>query len=222
MEIKEQHIHLRFNGYNQIMSWITYALFAFFLGSLPFSVWLGRLVLDIDVRRFGDGNPGTVNVFRAGSKIVGLLTLLLDISKAAAPIGFAYFNLGIRGLPMFFISIAPVLGHAFSPFLRFRGGKALAPALGVWIGLTIWKISLPAVIGALIGLGLFTMSGWAVMVALGAILFALVVWLPDSLLLSVWAVQALILAWTHRMDLRSGFHLRPWFEKSGNRLNKEG
>jgi acyl phosphate:glycerol-3-phosphate acyltransferase len=202
------------------MNWTAFALFTFFLGSLPFSVWLGRLVLGKNVRRYGDGNPGTMNVFRAGSKAVGLLTLMLDISKAAAPVGFAYFNLGIRGLPMFFISIAPILGHAFSPFLRFRGGKALAPALGVWIGLTIWKISLPAVIGALLGLVLFTMPGWAVMFALGTILITLIVWLPDILLLLVWVGQLLILAWTHRLDLRSGLHLRPWLLKSGIRLIK--
>jgi acyl phosphate:glycerol-3-phosphate acyltransferase len=202
------------------MEWIVYALFAYLCGSIPFSVWLGKLLLGLDVRRFGDGNPGATNIFRAGNQLVGLLTLLLDISKAAAPVGVAYFNLGFRGLPMLFISIAPIIGHAFSPFLRFRGGKALATALGVWIGLTIYKVSLPAVIAALVGMALFTSPGWAVMLALGSIFLTLLLWFPDPLLFSVWAGETLILAWTHRMDLRLRPRLRPWLAKRSIQSNK--
>ena len=183
---------------------------AYLCGSLPFSVWLGDILLGLDVRKFGDGNPGAANAFRTGNKLVGLFVLLLDISKAAAPVGWAYFNLDIRGIPRALIAIAPILGHVFSPFLGFRGGKALATALGVWIGLTIWKLSLPAALGALIGIALFTPPGWAVMLALGGILVVLLVWLPDPLLLAVWFSEVFILAWTHRLDLHQGIHLRPW------------
>jgi glycerol-3-phosphate acyltransferase PlsY len=169
---------------------------------------LGKILLGLDVRKFGDGNPGAANAFRAGNKLVGLLVLLLDISKAAAPIGWAYFNLDIRGIPMLLIAVAPILGHVFSPFLGFRGGKALATALGVWIGLTIWKLSLPAIVGAVIGIALFTPPGWSGMFALGGILAVLLIWLPDPLLLAVWFSEVFILAWTHRFDLRQGIHLR--------------
>ena len=182
---------------------------AFLCGSIPFSVWIGKILLGMDVRKFGDGNPGATNTFRTGNKMVGLLVLLLDISKAAAPVGWAYFNMGIRGIPMLLIAIAPILGHVFSPFLGFRGGKALATALGVWIGLTIWKLSLPAVVGALVGITLFTLPGWSVMLAMSAILAVLLIWLPDPLLLAVWFSEVLILAWTHRLDLLQGIHLRP-------------
>jgi acyl phosphate:glycerol-3-phosphate acyltransferase len=209
-----------FTEYNHFMAWVLYVLFAFLMGSLPFSVWLGKLFLNVDVRQFGDGNPGATNVFRTGARLVGLFSLLLDISKAAVPIGIAYYNLGFRGAPMFFVSIAPVLGHAFSPFLGFRGGKALATALGVWIGLTIWKVSLPAVIAVLVGLALFTSPGWAVMLALGAIFVTLLLWFPDPLLLCVLAGETLILVWTHRLDLRHRPHLRPWLAMDSLRMNR--
>ena len=150
---------------------------------------------------------------KSGKPLAGLLALILDISKAAAPVGFAYFNLNIRGTAMFLIAIAPILGHAVSPFLRFRGGKALATVLGVWIGLTIWKASLPAVIGVVIGITLITPPGWSVMLALLGILATLLIWLPDPLLLLVWLAETLILAWTHRADLRQGAHLRPWLAR---------
>jgi acyl phosphate:glycerol-3-phosphate acyltransferase len=185
-------------------------LLAYLCGSLPFSVWLGKRFNGIDVRDIGDGNPGAANVFNAGSKLVGLLVLMLDVSKAAVPVGLAYFNLGIRGIPMYLIAIAPILGHVFSPFLGFRGGKAISTALGVWIGLTVWKASLAGVIAAVIGITLFTPAGWAVMLALMGILITLLLWLPDPLLLIVLASEILILAWTHWSDLSHWPRLRPW------------
>jgi glycerol-3-phosphate acyltransferase PlsY len=183
---------------------------AFLCGALPFSVWLGKLFVGLDVRKLGDGNPGAANAFRTGNRLVGLFSLLLDVSKAAAPVGLAYFNLGLRGLPMAFIAIAPLLGHVFSPFLGFRGGKGLSTALGIWIGLTIWKASLAAVIAAVIGIALLTPPGWAVMLALAGILVSLLFWLPDPLLLAVLGCQTLILAWTHRANLSHWPHFRPW------------
>jgi glycerol-3-phosphate acyltransferase PlsY len=192
------------------MSFLAMLLIAYLSGSLPFSVWIGKLFVRKDIRQFGDGNPGAANVFRAGNNPAGLLALMLDIGKAAAPVGIAYFNLGLRGVEMMVIATAPILGHIFSPFLKFRGGKAIAASFGSWIGLTIWKASLPAAVGAVIGIALFTSPGWSIMLAMGMVLLVLLVWLPDPLLLSVWCAQTLILAWTHRNDLRQGLHLRPW------------
>jgi glycerol-3-phosphate acyltransferase PlsY len=187
---------------------IAMILFAFLCGSLPFSVWLGKIFLGLDIRQFGDGNPGATNVFRAGNNLIGLLALMLDISKAAAPVGLAYYSLDIRGFPMLLIAIAPLLGSVFSPFLGFKGGKSIATALGVWIGLTIWKASLPGVLAALIGVVLFTPPGWSVMLGLGGILVTLLLWLPDPLLIWVWVFQLIILAWTHRDDLHHAPKLR--------------
>lgn len=186
---------------------------AFVCGSLPFSVWIGKLLLGKEIRQLGDGNPGAANVFRTGNTAAGILALMLDISKAAAPVGVSYFNLGIRGFPILLIAIAPILGHTFSPFLGFRGGKAIASTLGIWIGLTLWKASLPGVIGAVIGITLFTPAGWSVMAAMTAILMVLLIWLPDPILLGVWVLDTLILTWTHRHDMQQGLHLRPWIRK---------
>lgn len=202
------------------MNWMVLLFIAFLCGSLPFSVWLGKLFLRVDVRNIGDGNPGATNVFRSGSKTVGLLSLLLDITKAAAPVGIAYFNLEIRGLPMLLITLAPILGHVFSPFLGFKGGKALATALGVWIGLTVWKASVPAVVAVVLGIVLITPTGWAVMFAMFTILLVLLLWIHDPFLLQVWLGQTLILAWTHRLDLVQRLHWRSWLSVWFSRLLK--
>lgn len=192
---------------------LVWIILAFFLGSLPFSVWLGKIATGKDVRQVGDGNPGATNVFRAGGKLTGLLALILDIGKGAFPVGMAYYVLHISGLAMLLIAIAPVLGHVFSPFLGFRGGKGIAVSFGVWIGLTLWKVSLPSLILLVITNALVTPPGWSVMLTLGGILAYLLIWLPDPLLVGVWAAQTLILAWAHRHDLRTGMHLRRWLAK---------
>jgi acyl phosphate:glycerol-3-phosphate acyltransferase len=194
----------------QMMVYIFWTAFAFLSGSIPFSVWLGKLVLDVDVRDLGDGNPGATNIFRAGSPLLGIVVLILDVGKAALPVGICHSVLGLSGAGMIFISLAPVAGHMFSPFLGFKGGKALATALGVWIGLTICKASLPAVLGVVLGILIFSSPGWAVMLAMGIILLVLLIWIPEPLLIWVWAGQTALLAWSHRLDLKEKpqFHQR--------------
>ncbi len=196
------------------MKFLALIIFSLVCGALPFSVWLPKIFLKKDARSFGDGNPGAANAFRAGNNYIGLAALLLDISKAAAPVGWAYHNLGVNGLPLFFVAIAPVLGHAYSPFLRFRGGKAIAAAFGVWIGLTFWKAALPGVVAAVVGIAIFTPPGWAVLLALLAILIALLGWLPNPVFLAVWGAELLILGWKHRADFLLGLRLRPWVQKA--------
>jgi acyl phosphate:glycerol-3-phosphate acyltransferase len=186
---------------------------AFLCGSLPFSVWLGKLFLGVDIRRYGDGNPGATNVYRGGNRLLALLTLLLDVSKAAVPVGIAYNNLGIRGAPMVMIALAPLLGHVFSPFLRFRGGKGLSTALGVWIGLTTWKASTAAVVSIAMGMAVMVIPGWAVVIGLAGLLFALFVWLPDPLLFTAWVGETAILLWTHRHDLQQRPQFRHWIHR---------
>ena len=72
--------------------------------------------------------------------------MMLDIAKAALPVGLAYQQWGWDGWPMFLVAMAAPLGHAFSPFLRFRGGKALATMFGVWIGLSTSTYSIPVLL----------------------------------------------------------------------------
>jgi glycerol-3-phosphate acyltransferase PlsY len=201
---------------------LVWIILAFFLGSLPFSVWLGKIATGKDVRQVGDGNPGATNVFRAGGKLTGLLALFLDIGKGALPVGMAYYMLDISGLAMLLIAIAPVLGHVFSPFLGFHGGKGIAVSFGVWIGLTMWKVSLPSLILLVITNALVTPAGWSVMLTLGGILVYLLVWLPDPLLLGVWLAQTLILAWAHRIDLRARLRPRPWLAKKLSKHHRPG
>lgn len=183
---------------------------AFLSGSIPYSVWITRLFIKKDVRQFGDGNPGAFNVFLTGSSVLGLLVLILDVSKAAIPVSLAYQQLEIRGLPMLLIAIAPVLGHAFSPFLKFKGGKAISTILGTLIGVSLWKLSLPGVIGAVLGYAFFTTTGWAMVAAIIFAFSANWIWFHDPFFSWVLLSVFLILIWTLRTDIKKPPKLRPW------------
>jgi glycerol-3-phosphate acyltransferase PlsY len=107
----------------------------FILGAVPFSVIIGRLFLRKDIRNYGDGNPGSVNVFRAGGQKAGFVAVVLDIVKGVPFVFLAHAWLKLPGLAVAIVAISAVLGHAFSPFLRGHGGKAVAISFGVLLGL---------------------------------------------------------------------------------------
>jgi len=194
-----------------ILPWIVMMVFAFLLGSLPFSIWLGRLALKgKDVRKYGDGNPGATTALRAGGWKLGLAVLMLDITKGALPVGLAYQVFGFTGWQMWCIALAPTLGHVFSPFLGGRGGKGLAVTLGVWIGLSLAKVALPILIILTFWYLILSVDGWAVMFTIASLFVFLYLVMPGSLYLAVLGGQTILLAWTHRDDLRKkpGFHRR--------------
>ena len=181
---------------------------AFFCGSLPLSVWLGRVALGKDITQYGDGNPGAANVWRAGGGRWGTLAVLLDFLKGAVPVGLANFALGLEGWLLAAVAIAPILGHAFSPFMGFHGGKALAVTFGIWTGLSLFVV--PVILGLFFGLYLWLLKpeGWAVMAGNISLLIVLLIVFPDPVWLTTWAGMTLILAWKHRLDLRQKPHLR--------------
>jgi glycerol-3-phosphate acyltransferase PlsY len=122
------------------------ALIGFVCGSIPFGVLFARM-RGVDLRAVGSGNIGATNAARALGKKMGVLVLLLDAAKGAAPILIA--GSSIRSAPelpevLAAIGGGAVLGHIFCPWLRFRGGKGVATGLGVFLALA----PVPALIAA--------------------------------------------------------------------------
>lgn len=103
-----------------------------------FSYWLGKIA-GKDIRQAGDGNPGAVNALKSGGWKIGVPAMLLDFLKGFIPIFVVNYYYGISNIRLALIAIMPILGHAFSPFLNFKGGKAIAPSFGVWAGLTFYQ-----------------------------------------------------------------------------------
>src|SRR5712692_3775745 len=122
------------------MTAIVAAIIGYLLGSIPFGLVRTRIAGLGDIRQIGSGNIGATNVLRTGSKTLAGLTLLLDLAKglAAALIG-ALWGPG----PMLAAAGAVILGHMFPVWLGFRGGKAVATALGVLLAVA-WPVALAA------------------------------------------------------------------------------
>ena len=104
------------------------------MGSIPFGLILTKIFLNKDIRKIGSGNIGATNVLRAGNKIVGYLTLTLDVLKAIIPI--IYIKLNYPDL-IYVSSLSVFLGHVFSIWLKFKGGKGVATYLGIIFALSL-------------------------------------------------------------------------------------
>jgi acyl phosphate:glycerol-3-phosphate acyltransferase len=112
-------------------------LLAFLLGGVPFGMIMGKLK-GVDLREHGSGNIGATNTLRVLGKIPGGIVLFLDALKGYVPIAIAEHALHMPPLWCMGAAIAAVLGHIYSPYMRFRGGKGVATGLGVIIGLCWW------------------------------------------------------------------------------------
>jgi glycerol-3-phosphate acyltransferase PlsY len=117
-------------------SWVrgvSFVLFAYFLGSVPFGIFVARLFdRSIDLRSVGSGNIGATNVARAAGKAAGILTLFLDAGKGIFAMTLANIFVGEHtDLWLALVGGASFLGHVFPVYLAFRGGKGVATALGI-------------------------------------------------------------------------------------------
>ncbi|HOD76438.1 MAG TPA: glycerol-3-phosphate 1-O-acyltransferase PlsY [Syntrophorhabdaceae bacterium] len=165
-------------------------VFAYFLGSIPVGVMLGRLK-GVDPRKTGSGNIGATNVMRAAGKKLGVVTLILDAAKGFVPVALATL-LGVPLCVVALVGLVAFLGHVFPVFLRFKGGKGVATALGVYLAISpvtilaafvvfvivaaIWRyVSLASMIGAtVVPIGLYLIGApWSFVVM--AVLITLVV-----------------------------------------------
>ncbi|MBT9130462.1 MAG: Glycerol-3-phosphate acyltransferase [candidate division WS2 bacterium] len=116
---------------------------AFFIGGLPFGYLVGKYIYKVDIRQIGSGNIGAINVVRSLGIRWGLLVLFLDLLKSflALILFRGYLN---QDRYLFLFSLLLVLGHDYSPFLNFKGGKGVATSMGIYLALApvalIWAV----------------------------------------------------------------------------------
>jgi len=125
------------------VKFVLFMMLAYLLGSIPFGIIFGKLFKGIDIRAHGSGNIGAANAFRALGPAGGVTVLLGDMAKGLIPVTCAcYFATGELLYYLQVLSgITSILGHNYSVFLRFKGGKGIATSFGVIIALN-WKIAL--------------------------------------------------------------------------------
>lgn len=110
-------------------------IISFLFGSIPFGYLLG-LLKGVDIRKRGSGNVGATNVARVLGKKYGVVVYILDFLKGFIPTYIAVKLYGLESWTVTWVGLAAVLGHMFSPFLGFKGGKGVATASGVLFGIS--------------------------------------------------------------------------------------
>lgn len=184
---------------------LVFVVAAYLLGSISFAVVTSRAFGIADPRTYGSGNPGATNVLRSGKKAAAALTLLGDAAKGWVAVALAiHFTApDQQGLQLVtLVSLAVFLGHVFPIFLKFKGGKGVATALGVLLALSGW-LGLAALATWLLVALVFRLSSLAALTAaLGAPVYAFALGLPKEWVLAS-AIMSMLLIWRHKSNIRN-------------------
>ena len=116
------------------MEVIIIAITSYLIGSIPFGFILTKIFLKKDIRDIGSGNIGATNVLRTGNKSLGYATLLLDVLKAIIPVIYTKLNYPDY---IFITSMFVFIGHVFPLWLKFKGGKGVAPYVGILFSINL-------------------------------------------------------------------------------------
>ena len=179
---------------------IALIVFAYLSGSLSTAIIVSKLGGLPDPRTQGSGNPGATNMLRVGGKKAAALTLLGDMLKSLLPVALAS-ALSADDTTLALVGMAAFLGHLYPVFFGFRGGKGVATALGVLLGVS-WMVGLGALVTWLFMAKVFRYSSLAALTT--AVLAPLYLWLvrPTPALLVMSVVMSLLLLWRHRTNIR--------------------
>ena len=179
------------------MFWLL-AMLAYLLGSMSFAILLSRLTRNPDPRMSGSGNAGATNMLRLAGKKLAILTLLGDLCKGLLPVLLAY-QLGCTLQQQAWIGACAVVGHMYPLYFRFRGGKGVATAAGMLLGLYP-PAALLAAVAWLLTFQLSRTSSLASLIA-APLTLPLLAWQEPAALLPMSALTTLIV-WRHRSNLR--------------------
>ncbi|MDZ4200666.1 MAG: glycerol-3-phosphate 1-O-acyltransferase PlsY [Gallionella sp.] len=187
------------------MMTVLFVICAYLLGSVSFAVLMSKLFRLPDPRTYGSQNPGATNVLRSGKKAAAALTLLGDAAKGwlAVAVAMEFAPHDGQGLMIIaLVALAVFLGHVFPVFLRFKGGKGVATALGVLLALSPWLGLATLATWLLVALAFRLSSLAALVAATGAPIYAMVLGLPRELILST-GIMSLLLIWRHKSNIQN-------------------
>lgn len=175
-----------------------YAIGAFLIGSIPWGLLISRMFYGKDIRSSGSGNIGAMNALRSLGKRGAVAVLILDAAKGLIPAALAVHFLGLEAGVI--VAACGVLGHCFSPWLQFKGGKGVATSFGALFALS-WPAGLVAIGAWVVGALLTTYS--SVGSILAHVVAPLALWYFTH---NVWAAAygvfaALLIIYTHRENI---------------------
>ncbi len=192
-------------------TYVLIAMIAYLCGSIPFGYLLVRIFLGEDVRQTGSGNIGATNVARTGSKGLAAATLALDAAKGIAAVLFAKVLAHAAETALLDVKLAMaigalfvILGHLYPVWLKFKGGKGVAAALGAFIGQAPLPVAIVLVLFIII-VAVFHYISLGSIVASAA--FPFVVLLIDrgrisAITFAIMCISSLLIIWRHRQNIQ--------------------
>ena len=181
------------------MTAVLAAIIAYLVGSIPFAVVVTRAMGLPDPRSYGSGNPGTTNVLRSGSKMAALLTLVGDAAKGWVAVWGA-MKLGLAVEVVAIVALAAFLGHVFSFWLKFQGGKGVATAAGVLLAID-WRVGLATLGTWILVVAATRYSSLAALVAAAVAPGTVYAFLGAGPLLLASLAMSAVLVWRHQANI---------------------
>jgi len=191
------------------MSLVFWILISFVSASVPWSLILGYIFSNKDIRTVGDKNPGGTNTLKLSGIKVGLMAIFLDISKSFFPVYFSLFY-GFVGYELTLICLAAISGSIFSPFLKFNGGKSLAVSCGIWLAIS------SGIIGPLICLMMaFSHSVqkthiWTILFGWLGILIWVLIFSFELEYVIIFFINFILVMYKHRKEFNQKIIFRNW------------
>lgn len=203
---------------------LIYSIIAFLCGSIPFAVILTKFLSGKNVRLVGDNNPGAINAWKTGGSLVGMVVMFIEFLKAILPISIAMYFLDFTGINLIIISFMPILGHSFSPFLKFKGGKALAVTAAMWLAL--FQIEAAIIIFVLLAIffAIQKNDAWTVtLVHFGLLIYGILTdlsnaYISNSEFIILWIFATLMIVYNHKIELRTPLKFRSFKDIFGVRF----
>ena len=191
------------------MSLVFWILISFVSASVPWSLILGYIFSNKDIRTVGDKNPGGTNTLKLSGIKVGLMAIFLDISKSFFPVYFSLFY-GFVGYELILICLAAISGSIFSPFLKFNGGKSLSVSCGIWLAIS------SGIIGPLICLMMaFSHSVqkthiWTILFGWLGILIWVLIFSFELEYVIIFFINFILVMYKHRKEFNQKIIFRNW------------
>lgn len=180
------------------MNWALIAVGSYLVGSIPFGLLIARWVAGVDLRTVGSGNIGATNASRVVGKTWGIIVLLLDASKGMLPTLFAARLASVPTADALHASVlagvCAILGHTFPVWLKFRGGKGVATALGVAVVLSPWGTLTAFIAFVVVMLTVRIVSLGSIVAAIAFATYQHFAMQPDPWSASTWSLAAFSIA----------------------------
>ena len=172
-------------------------IISYLMGSIPFGLILTKVFLKKNIKEIGSGNIGATNVLRAGNKVVGYATLILDILKSITPVIYIKFNFPDF---LYIASLCTFLGHVFPIWLKFKGGKGVATYLGILFAINIY-FGLIFIISWLIIFAISRFSSLSSLIASASIPIYIII-ISDFDQVFFFTIMFVLIFFTHRENIK--------------------